>query len=315
MEPCNQSFGESFPSNNTCTKEIPLFLTYFYMVVVALMATIVIIPSAMVINVIWWIKELHKKYYFFVACLLATNIVSVIIRSVGQYVIMILYLFGMNSDSASVVLQVLVLPLFILCRMMTIILPGVVAIERMIVIGFPYRHRSIMTTKTVIGILATVLGVSLILSVTSTIVVPADVMWPLALVHFNTYVRLLIILLRLTSAVFITIVNIFLYYQVWVSNRKAKENERLGNEEEAKKFEKLIQLLRMQMKPTITLLLVGGIDIIGNVLISFMFGIIRTFSTEPNTSYYFAFLNVSTNYFPFNVSSTGVWILHEEDKK
>ena len=77
---------------------------------------------------------------------------------------------------------------------------------------------------------------------------------------------------------------------MWVSNRKAKENERLGNEEEAKKFQKLIQLLRMQMKPTITLLLVGGIDVIGNVLISFMFGIIRTFSTEPNVSYYLAFL-------------------------
>ena len=213
MEPGNQSSGESFPSNNTCTDEVPLFLTYFNMVVVALMAIIVIIPSAMVINVICWIKELHKKYYFFVACLLTANIVDVIIRSIGQYMIMILYLFDMNSDSASVVLQVLVLPLFVLCRMMTIILPGIVAIERMIVIGFPYRHRSIMTTKTVIGILATVLGISVILSVTSTIVVPADVMWPLALVYFNTYVRLLIILFRLTSAVFITIVNIFLYYQ------------------------------------------------------------------------------------------------------
>ena len=204
--------------------------------------------------------------------------------------IMILYLFDMNSDSASVVLQVLVLPLFVLCRMMTIILPGIVAIERMIVIGFPYRHRSIMTTKTVIGILATVLGMSLILSVMSTTVEPADVVWPLALVYFNGNVRLLFIIPRLTSAVLIAIVNIFLYYQVWVCNRKAKENERLGNEEEAKKFQKLIQLLRIQMKPTITLLLVGGIDVIGNVLISFMFGTIRTFSTEPKTSYYLAFL-------------------------
>ena len=84
MEPCNQSSGESFPSNNTCTEEVPLFLTYLYMVVVALMAIVVIIPSAMVINVIWWIKELHKKYYFFVACLLAANIVGVIVRSVDN---------------------------------------------------------------------------------------------------------------------------------------------------------------------------------------------------------------------------------------
>ena len=290
MEPCNQSFGESFPSNNTCTKEIPLFLTYFYMVVVALMATIVIIPSAMVINVIWWIKELHKKYYFFVACLLATNIVSVIIRSVGQYVIMILYLFGMNSDSASVVLQVLVFPLFVLSRFVTITMPITIAIERMIVIGFPYRHRSIMTTKTVIGILTMLWGVSLVLSVIISIVMPVDVVWPFALVYLNAYLAVLFVFLRLTSSVLITIANVFLYYQVWVSNRKAKENERLGNEEETKKFEKLIQLLRMQIKPTITLLLVGGIDVIGNVLIATIFTMIFTFSTEPYTSYYLAFL-------------------------
>ena len=53
--------------------------------------------------------------------------------------------------------------------------------------------------------------------------------------------------------------------------RKAIENEKLGNEEETKKFVKLIQLLCSQVKPTNTLLLVGGIDVIGNVLITVMF--------------------------------------------
>ena len=278
----DQSFNESYPSSNI---EVSVYITYFNMVLIAVMATIVITPSVMVINVIWWTKELHTRYYFFVANLLATDIVTITVRSISQYLIMILYLLGLDSNSTQVILQLSIFPLFTLLHLMTIILPVTVAIERMIVIGFPYRHRSIMTTKTVIGILATVLGVSLVLSVTSTIVVPADVMWPLAIVYVNTYIRLLFILFRLTSAVFITIVNIFLYYQVWVSNRKAKENERLGNEEEAKKFQKLIQLLRMQMKPTITLLIVGGIDVIGNVLIAFAYTTIKV-SIEPNTSFY-----------------------------
>ena len=66
--------------------------------------TIVITPSVMVINVIWWTTELYTKYYFFVTNLLVTDIVSITVRSISQYLIMILYLLGLYSDSAQVVL-------------------------------------------------------------------------------------------------------------------------------------------------------------------------------------------------------------------
>ena len=71
MELCNQSFDDSFPSNNSCTEEIPLFVTYLNMVIVLMVAIAVTTPAVMVINVIWWTTELHTKYYFFVANLLA----------------------------------------------------------------------------------------------------------------------------------------------------------------------------------------------------------------------------------------------------
>ena len=71
---------------------------------------------------------------------------------------------------------------------MTIILPVTVAIERMIVIGFPYCHRSIMTTKTVIGILTAMLGISLTFTVMIIIVVSVDIVWPLALVYYDAIV-------------------------------------------------------------------------------------------------------------------------------
>ena len=63
-------------------------------------------------------------------------------------------------------------------------------------------------------------------------------------------------------------------YHVTISNRKAKENERLGNEDEVKRFQKLLQLLCTQAKPTVTLLLIGGIDVIGNILIPFLYAAI-----------------------------------------
>ena len=186
-----------------------------------------------------------------------------------QYLIVILYLLDLQSDSVNTVMELLVFPLLVPFQFMTILLPITLAIERMIVIGFPYRHRSIMTKKTVFSILAVMWGISLILTIASAIIVPVNIVWPLALVDFDNIIAPLIALPRLMSAVFITVANVFLQYKVAVSNRKAKENERLGNEEE-KQLQKLTKLLRAQVKPTTTLFLVGGIDVIVNMLISFI---------------------------------------------
>ena len=212
----------------------------------------------------------YRQAYLAKTCLLYTYIANVIARSILQYLIMILHLFEMNSHSATIVLQLSIIPIPMMIHLMTILLPVTLAIERMIIIGFPYHHRSIMTTTTVISILAAMWGFSLILSVIITIVVPINIIWALALVYYHNSIAPFLALQQLTSLVFIVVANIFLYYKVIVSNRKAKENERLGNEE-TKKFEKLIQLLCSQVKTTVTLLLVGGIDVIGNMLISFMY--------------------------------------------
>ena len=156
---------------------------------------------------------------------------------------MVLHLFEMNSHSATIVLQLSIIPIPMMIHLMTILLPVTLAIERMIIIGSPYCHRSIMTTTTVISILAAMWGFSLILSVIISIVVPIDIIWTLtalALVYYHNSVAPFLALQQLMSLVFIVVANIFLYYKVIVSNRKAKENGRLGNEE-TKKFEKLIQ--------------------------------------------------------------------------
>ena len=283
MDSYNQSIGSS---NITYTEaEIPLFITYLNMVVILMVTTIVIYPSVIFINVIWKTRELHTKYYFFVANLLTTDIIAILVNSAIQYLIAILYLLDLRSDSANVILRFLVIliPAF---NLMTILLPITLAIERIIVIGFPYRHRSIMTTKTVICILAVMWGLSLILTIIITIIVPVDIVWPFAAVNHHITVIPFFVSARLTSAAFTTAANVFLQYQVTVSNRKAKENERLGNEEEEKQFQKLVKHLRAQAKLTITLLFVGGIEIIGNMFISFMYTAIGV-SVEPSKIIYF----------------------------
>ena len=285
MESYNQSFDESLPSNDTYTVEVPLFVTYLNMVVILMVITIVIYPSVIVINVIWKTRELHKKYYFFVANLLLTNIACITMRSILQYLIMIIYLLNGNSNSTAIALKWSVLLVVTILHLMTVMLPITLAAERLIVNGFPYRHRSIVTTKKVAGILAVMWGLSTILAITITIVVSVHVVWPLALIDWDVTYLPFILAPRLTSTIFIIVANIFLQYKVTISNRKAKENERLGNEEEAKRFQKLVKMFRAQAKPTITLLLVGGIDAIANILIPLTYVMI-SISVEPNTKVY-----------------------------
>ena len=155
---------------------------------VLIVATVVITPAVMVINVIWWTTELHTKYYFLVANLLVTDIVVIMNRVTVQYLVMILYLLDLDSESAGAVLQLVVFPTILLTHLLIILLPATLTLERMIVIVFPYCHRSIMTAKTVISMLAAMWGLSLILVLMITIIVPADIIWPLALNYHPTVI-------------------------------------------------------------------------------------------------------------------------------
>ena len=285
MDPCNQFFNQLLSSNDTCTEEVPKFVTYLNMIIILLVATVVITPAVMVINVIWWTTELHTKYYFLVANLLAADIATIISKGISQYLIMILYLLDLNSEFAVAVLKSLFFPLFPLNHFMTVLLPITLAMERFVVIVFPYRHRSIMTAKTVISIIASMWGLSLILTIMITIIVPVSIVWPLALIYYNPIVVPFFVLPRLMSAAFIIVTSVILHYKVVVSNRRAKENQKLGNEEEAKQLQKIVEQLRAQVKPIITLLLVGGIDVIGNVIISFMYSTIKIL-IEPMKGFY-----------------------------
>ena len=283
MEPISLSFNKSITSNDT--KEVPLSVTYLNMIYLPMVATVVVTPAVMIINIIRSTTELHTKYYSLVANLLATDIGVVINRVIVQYLTMILYLLDLNSEDANAVLRLIVIPTIPLTHLIIILLPVTLTLERMIVIVFPYRHRGIMITKAVFSMLAALWGISLILIIMITMIVPTDIVWPLGLIYYHSSITPFFVLPQLASAVLIIITNVVLQYKVILSSRKAKENEKLGNEEEAKRFKKLVQLLRARVKPTVTLIMVGGIDIIGNIVISFMYIGIKH-SVRPNVSFY-----------------------------
>lgn len=259
----DQFFNESTSSND---EDIPLLVTYLNMVVILMVTIVVVTPAVMVINVIRKTKELHTKYYFFVANLLGTSVANITVQGILQYLIMILYLSDKNCKSASVVLSWSLILLHLILQLTTALLPITLAVERMVVIGFPYRHRSVMTTKMAAGILALIWGLSAILAITVIIIEPINIVWPLALINWRNLLYSLAMIPRLTSAAFVAAANIFLHYRIALSTRKAAENERLENEEAAQ-FKKLVELFKALSKTTNTLILIACIDIIANTLI------------------------------------------------
>ena len=307
MESYSQSINGS-TSNDTGTEGVPLLVTYLILITALLTAIIVIIPVVTIINVIWQTRELHTKYFFFVAQILATNITWVIMIRVLAYLIIILYLLDLNSDTAVIILKWLGIAPFILLRLMAELLPITVAVERMIVIAFPFRHRSIMTTKTVVSVLAAMWGLSAILAITIIITVPFNIVWPLGLINFHPTVYAIMGIPQLISIICIVAANSILQYKIMLSNRKAAENQRLGNEE-VKKFKTLLQEVRGQAKATITLFIVGGIDVIANILQTVIYVAIDAL-VEPNMKTYISMFSYQLIEACFYLSRTLVYGLY-----
>ena len=298
MESYNQSINESY-SNDTDTEAVPLFVTYLYMVTTLISSIIVITPAMIVINVIWQIQELHTKYFFFVIHLLATDVIWRIVADVLLYIVIILYLLDLNSDSVVIVLKWLGVAPTIVLYLMVVLSPITVAVERVIVIAFPFRHRSIMTKKTVAYMLSAMWWLSTILTIMIIIILPFDIFWPLALFHWPQIIYAIIGVSQLISIICIVAANSVLQYKITISNRKAAENQRLGNEEEVKRFKKLLKEVRVQAKATITLFLVGGISITANILQTVAYAVIEA-SVESNKKLYillFSYQLIETYYF------------------
>jgi len=269
-----ESLNLSSNGSDASIIEVPLFVTYLKMLLVLVMSVLIITPAVIVIRVIRKTDALHTNYYFFVANLLVTDIVQAVIRLITENLIMIIYLLDINTDTAGEVVFWLNVPLSRIFFLLTNFLFVTLAMERVIVIGYPYRHRSIMTTKVVCGMIVTIWVVSVILAVVVIATSPYSVQWPFGtIVAERSLIRAIILLpLRIASAAFIIASNIFLFYKVHQSNKKAEENMRMGSsgEEETKRLNKLVQMLRLQTKTAISLLMLGGIEGISNVLVPVM---------------------------------------------
>ena len=136
----------------------------------------------------------------------------------------------------------------------------------------------LMTTKVVHGMVVATWVVSVILASVVIAFAPHPILWPFGTIFAQRGLVRLIILVpcRIASAAFIIATNVFLYYKVCQSNKKAKENTRTGSSgEETTKLKKVMQKRRSQTRTAVSLLMLGGIEGIANILVPVMYMLIR----------------------------------------
>ena len=174
------------------------------------------------------------------------------------------------------------LPLHMILRFTSILLLITLAAEHAAVLALPFSHKSYMTNKTVAGTTATVWVLSAVLTAIITIVVPANIVWLLAVINFSDDIIPFIMSARLIVAAFILVTNAYLFYKAAASKRKARKNKTQGNQGKAVRYAKLVQLLRSHLKPTITVLVVGGIDVIANTVLCI--GYVKLYHSAEDTN-------------------------------
>ena len=212
-------------------------------------------------------RKLHTKYYFFLVNLLVTDFFGVTIDNLVQFVALVLYVSGSSIKLSCVFFEIS--GMFSFAGQLLFITLG---IDRFVAIASPYHHRKIMTNKVVAAIVAVVWGLAILITSVLLVQVPYVHLYPFgqcsALSGFP-FIYLFKGFVMASSTVLIIAVNLYLYYEIVQSNKKLKENMQLHGESSTTTRRHVAhrEKLRRHIKPTVSVLLLGGIDGLINLLV------------------------------------------------
>ena len=250
---------------NDIFSDVPLIATYLKILLLLVTIPAIIIPAVVIIHIIRKTEELHTKY----SQLLVNLFISDILTSIQyclEIFIMILYLLNIRiyvSDIAYVITsipQVASQYCFVL-----------LAIDRVIGVAFPYRYRNIMKLRVFYALIASVWIIAAVLLFLVTFLGSPYLVWPFGIFIPPADVSgvfILYIFPQFISAILIVGTNAYLYCSVIQSKKKLENNLKLSGRDEHKitRLQQLIHNLQMQLKSSVPVFILGGIDALFNVL-------------------------------------------------
>ena len=279
--------GSGFDDNvvDQAASKVPEYVSYAMLCVLLLSIPVVIVPALLAIVIIVKNKELQTSNNIFLINLLLTDIGFAVALWCTNGFITVLYLLGVSVDADCNLVPIPLMILVIANKLMFIPM----CVNRFIHIAVPFSYRRIVTTKTIIATIITLWMVAIVISVFLYINEPLGYIPSLGVcrsTQTNIPGLLILLLCFLIPIVLITITSIYLRQRIIKSNNFSHSVKRnAAQHRKSNKAGRLAEILQEQVKPTLAVFRVGGIDAALDILIVLISVVASSLSPFSTTAF------------------------------
>ena len=266
-------------------EEVPEYLTYLMLLILSAGIPLVIIPALMVIVIVVKNKKMQNNKNFFLVNLVLADMSVVLVKCCTNGLLMILYLLDFTVDADCTLLMMPAIALVIASKLM--FLP--MCVDRFIHIAFPFSYKQVVTAKAIIITIIALWMVVIFMSYFLVYDKPFEYIPSLGICkpkQINILYQSILIGSFFMPVLPIIITSIYLRYRIIRSNNffhSVKRNA--AQERKSLRAGRLAEILQEQVKPTLSVFILGGTDAVVNILFVLIFAI-ATFLSPTNTMAY-----------------------------
>ena len=257
--------------------EVPEYASYVLLCVYLLSIPVVIVPASLAIVIIVKNKKLQTNGNIFLINLLLTD-VGIALTFCTNGLLTVLYLLGVNVDPPCN----LILTSFMLNVFANKLMFIPMCVDQFIHIAFPFSYKRIVTTKAIKATIITlwiaviVISISLYINELLEYITSVSICKP---TQTNIPSMLIMLLRYITPIVLITVTSIYLRQRI-IKSKNFFHNVKRSAAQERKSIKagRLAEILQEQVKPTLAVFKVGGIDAVLDILIALISAVTLVFS-------------------------------------
>ena len=307
--------GSGYADNDNVVDQIafvvPEYISYALLCVMSTSIPMVIIPAFWAIVIIVKNKKLQTNNNIFLINLLLSDVGLVVVLWCTNGRLTVLYLLGVNVDVDCTIEATPIMISLIASKLMFI----PTCVDRFIHIAFPFSYKRIVTTKVIIATTITLWIAAIVIGPLIYINEPFDYIPSVGACKLRqtSIPALLILLLSLFIPIMlITITSIYLRQRIIKSKKFFHSVKRTAAQQrESTKAGRLAEILQEQVKPTLAVFRVGGIDAVLDILTSLV--VVASHLLSPSSTTAFIVSAVFPTHCITYLQSVNHWLVYNVD--
>jgi len=267
----------------------PLYALYLKFLFRLSLGGLVFISSLIVICAILKDKKLRNTHNLLIVNLLISDLLYAVFQNSTVVYLTVIYLFDVNFNANCNVIVPFILVFLQISKLMIIPL----TVHRFISIAWPFSHKRILTKKKIIIMIMSLCMLAVFFSIVFSVgnhVIYIPSLAACTVTNTSIVTFLTFVVPDVVSIVILAIVSAYLHSKIIKSNRFIHNVQRNASERQrAIKASQLMERLREQIKPTLSVLISGGIDAIFDLLVIVVHGVA---SSQASPVTYFQIIQI-----------------------